>query len=223
MSAARSSCRGACRSSPPASLPRTTAPPSAPGRASPACHRDRPVPRRLARRRGLVAARLPHQRPARRGRGVGHAPPRPREPRPSGGKRPDFAGAGAATLGLAGVVFALIEGPAEGLVAVRDPRGLVGVGRARRVPVHRVRREVARSSRSTSSGRGSSAGPTCTTFAVYAGARCCALPPRLELQTVLGYSALAAGAATAPDHGADAVSLGPRRTTRRSASARASR
>ena len=33
--------------------------------------RDRAVPRRLARRRGLVAARLPHQRPARRGRASG--------------------------------------------------------------------------------------------------------------------------------------------------------
>jgi len=33
---------------------------------------------------------------------------------PHAGKRPDFAGAAAATLGLTGVVFALIQGPAHG-------------------------------------------------------------------------------------------------------------
>ena len=43
--------------------------------------RDRPVPRRLARRRGDVAIDLPHQRAPRDRRGDDRVPPRPREPR----------------------------------------------------------------------------------------------------------------------------------------------
>ncbi len=43
--------------------------------------RDRPVPRRLARRRGDVAIDLPHQRAPRHRRGDDRVPPRPREPR----------------------------------------------------------------------------------------------------------------------------------------------
>jgi MFS family permease len=52
---------------------------------------------------------------------------------PQAGKRPDFAGAGAATLGLAGVVFALIQGPAHGWSPLVILAGLVGLVASRSV------------------------------------------------------------------------------------------
>src|SRR5947207_6547828 len=46
---------------------------------------------------------------------------------PQAGKRPDFAGAATATLGLAGVVYALIQGPAPGWSPFVVFAGLVGL------------------------------------------------------------------------------------------------
>jgi EmrB/QacA subfamily drug resistance transporter len=116
---------------------------------------------------------------------------------PEAGRRPDFAGAAATTLGLAGVVFALIQGPAEGwspgVVAV----GILGAGALVAFPL--VERRVSSplvpldifKSRQFSGANG-------TTFVVYAGLGVALFLVVVEMQTVLGYSALQAGSATLP-------------------------
>jgi EmrB/QacA subfamily drug resistance transporter len=116
---------------------------------------------------------------------------------PQAGKRPDFAGAATATLGLAGLVFALIQGPAHGwspFVIVAGVLGAIGLVAfpfvERRVSSPLVPLEIFRS-RQFSGANG-------TTFVVYAALGVALFLVVVELQTVLGYSALAAGTATLP-------------------------
>jgi EmrB/QacA subfamily drug resistance transporter len=116
---------------------------------------------------------------------------------PMAGRRPDFAGAMTATLGLAGVVFALIQGPADGWTPSIVGIGLVGAGALiafpfveRRVESPLVPLDIFKS-RQFSGANG-------TTFVVYAGLGVALFLVVVEMQTVLGYSALAAGAATLP-------------------------
>ena len=85
-------------------------------------HGHRATGGRLPHRRRLVAVDLPHQHPARRGRPAGCRPATsPSRVTRSAGRRVDVAGAALATLALAGISYALIEGPSVG-VLVR-PRG----------------------------------------------------------------------------------------------------
>jgi EmrB/QacA subfamily drug resistance transporter len=116
---------------------------------------------------------------------------------PEAGRRPDFRGAIAVTIGFAGVVFALIEGPSNGwspavlTAAAVGTLGLVAfpfVELAERNPL--VPLEIFRSRQFT--------GANLTTFAVYAGLGTATFLLVLELQTVLGYSAIEAGSALLP-------------------------
>jgi EmrB/QacA subfamily drug resistance transporter len=116
---------------------------------------------------------------------------------PQAGRRPDFAGAGTVTLGLTGVVFALIQGPAHGWSPGVIAAGVVGAIALvawpfveRRVSSPLVPLEIFRS-RQFSGANG-------TTFVVYAGLGVALFLVVVEMQTVLGYSALAAGTATLP-------------------------
>ena len=111
--------------------------------------------------------------------------------------RPDLAGALAATVGLAGVVFALIEGPVDGASA----RVLVsgGVGVAALIAFPFVERRTAQPLVPLSIFRDPQfTGANATTIAVYAAFGGALFLLVLELQQVLGYSALAAGAALLP-------------------------
>ena len=116
---------------------------------------------------------------------------------PQAGERPDFFGAATATLGLAGVVFALIQGPAEGWSPFVILAGLVGAAALVAFPFVelRVRSPLVPldifNSRQFSGANG-------TTFVVYAALGVALFLVVVELQTVLDYSALAAGAATIP-------------------------
>jgi len=116
---------------------------------------------------------------------------------PQAGRRPDFAGAATATFGLAGVVFALIQGPAEGWSPGIVAAGVLGAAALiafpfveRRVASPLVPLEIFKS-RQFSGANG-------TTFVVYAGLGVALFLVVVEMQTVLGYSALQAGTATLP-------------------------
>jgi EmrB/QacA subfamily drug resistance transporter len=116
---------------------------------------------------------------------------------PHAGKRPDFAGAATATLGLAGLVFALIQGPAHGWSPFVVVAGVVGVTALVAFPFVELRvasplvpLEIFKS-RQFSGANG-------TTFVVYAALGVALFLVVVELQTSLGYSALAAGTATLP-------------------------
>jgi EmrB/QacA subfamily drug resistance transporter len=116
---------------------------------------------------------------------------------PQAGKRPDFVGAAAATLGLTGVVFALIQGPAHGWSPFVVLAGLVGLAALVAFPFIEMRvtsplvpLEIFKS-RQFSGANG-------TTFVVYAALGVALFLVVVELQTVLGYSALEAGTATLP-------------------------
>ena len=116
---------------------------------------------------------------------------------PGAGTRPDFAGAAATTLGLAGVVFALIQGPAHGWSPFVIVAAIVGAAALvafpfieSRVGAPLVPLEIFRS-RQFSGANG-------TTFVVYAALGVALFLVVVELQTVLGYSALEAGTATLP-------------------------
>jgi EmrB/QacA subfamily drug resistance transporter len=116
---------------------------------------------------------------------------------PHAGKRPDFAGAATATIGLAGVVFALIQGPADGWSPLVIGAGIVGAAALVAFPFIelRVRSPLVPlgifKSRQFSGANG-------TTFVVYAALGVALFLVVVEMQTVLGYSALQAGAATLP-------------------------
>ncbi len=116
---------------------------------------------------------------------------------PHAGKRPDFAGAATATIGLAGVVFALIQGPADGWSPLVIAAGIVGAAALVAFPFIelRVRSPLVPlgifKSRQFSGANG-------TTFVVYAALGVALFLVVVEMQTVLGYSALQAGAATLP-------------------------
>jgi EmrB/QacA subfamily drug resistance transporter len=116
---------------------------------------------------------------------------------PDASHRPDLAGALAATVGLAGVVFALIEWPADGASPLVVLSGVVGVAALVAFPfIERTRAQplvplgIFRDPQFT--------GANATTIAVYAAFGGALFLLVLELQQVLGYSALAAGAALLP-------------------------
>ncbi|HMF03933.1 MAG TPA: DHA2 family efflux MFS transporter permease subunit, partial [Acidimicrobiia bacterium] len=116
---------------------------------------------------------------------------------PQAGKHPDFLGAATVTLGLTGVVFALIQGPAHGWSPFVILAGVVGAAALTAFPFIEMRvhsplvpLEIFKS-RQFSGANG-------TTFVVYAALGVALFLVVVELQTVLGYSALAAGAATIP-------------------------
>ena len=116
---------------------------------------------------------------------------------PQAGKRPDFAGAATATVGLAGLVFALIQGPAHGWSPFVVVTGVVGLAALVAFPVVElgvasplVPLEIFKS-RQFSGANG-------TTFVVYAALGVALFLVVVELQTSLGYSALEAGTATLP-------------------------
>jgi EmrB/QacA subfamily drug resistance transporter len=116
---------------------------------------------------------------------------------PQAGTRPDFAGAGAATLGLAGVVFALIQGPAHGWSPFVILAGLVGLVALVAFPFIEMRVKSPLVPLDIFKSRQFS-GANGTTFVVYAALGVALFLVVVELQTVLDYSALAAGAATIP-------------------------
>ena len=112
---------------------------------------------------------------------------------PSAPRRPDLVGAGLATIGLGGVVYALIErsGPLVAAAAVAGVAALVAfpiVERRRAQPL--VPLSIFRSRQFV--------GANLTTLAVYAALSGALFFVALDLQTVLGYSALEAGAAMLP-------------------------
>lgn len=111
--------------------------------------------------------------------------------------RPDLAGAACVTVGLAAVIYALIEAPSRGwspptvVAAVVGVAGLVAfplVERRARHPLLPL--GMFRSAQFT--------GANLTTFAVYAGLGGALFLLSLQLQQTLGYSALQAGLATIP-------------------------
>ena len=113
-----------------------------------------------------------------------------------GGKL-DLAGATAASVGLAGVVFALIEGSAEGVSARVALAAVVGVGALLAFPLVERRHaeplvplELFRSRQFT--------GANATTFAVYGAFAGALFLFVVLLQQGLGYSALEAGASLLP-------------------------
>ncbi|HEX2192690.1 MAG TPA: MFS transporter [Acidimicrobiales bacterium] len=121
--------------------------------------------------------------------------PESRDPEATG--RPDLLGALTATVGLAGVVFALIEWSAQGLSVPVVLSGSVGV--AALVAFPRVERDRAHPLVPLAIFRDSQfSGANATTLAVYAAFGGALFLLVLELQEVLGYSALSAGAALLP-------------------------
>ena len=112
--------------------------------------------------------------------------------------RLDVPGAITVTLGLAGVVYALIEGPVRGFETPAIAfAGVAGVALLvafveieRRSPAPMVPLSLFRSRRFT--------GANLTTFTVYAALGVGFFFVSLQLQTLLGYSALEAGAASLP-------------------------
>ena len=140
---------------------------------------------------------------------------------PQAGKRPDFAGAVAATLGLTGVVFALIQGPAHGWSPFVILAGLVGLAALVAFPFIEMRVTSPLVPLGIFRSRQFS-GANVTTFVVYAALGVALFLVVVELQTVLGYSAIEAGSATLPITVLMLV-LSPGPDGWRSASARASR
>ena len=118
------------------------------------------------------------------------------ETRDDEARRPDLAGAAAVTVGIAGLTYALIEGPARGgfvpvLAGVVGALGLAAfVAVERRVASPMLPLELFRSSQFT--------GANLTTIAVYFGLGGAIFLLVLHLQLALGYSALRAGASLLP-------------------------
>ena len=110
---------------------------------------------------------------------------------------PDYLGAGTATVGLAGVVFALIEGPKEGWPAGIVLAGVIGVAALIAFPLIEQRRRHPLVPLGIFRSRQFS-GANLTTFAVYAGLGVATFLLVLQLQTVLDYSAIEAGSALLP-------------------------
>src|SRR5215210_2274987 len=116
---------------------------------------------------------------------------------PDAAHRPDLAGALAATVGLAGVVFALIEWPADGASARVIVSSVVGLAALVAFPF--VERSRAQPLVPLSIFRDPQfVGANATTLAVYAAFGGALFLLVLELQQVLDYSALGAGAALLP-------------------------
>jgi EmrB/QacA subfamily drug resistance transporter len=111
--------------------------------------------------------------------------------------RPDLGGALSSTLGLAGIVFALIQGQAQGWTAVPIVAGAIGVAAIIAFPIIEHRQRVPllplvlfRSAQF--------AGANFTTLTVYGALSGALFLLTLQLQLSMGYSALAAGLATLP-------------------------
>ncbi|MGH9039436.1 MAG: MFS transporter [Acidimicrobiia bacterium] len=123
---------------------------------------------------------------------VRHVP----ETRAAGAHTPDLAGAAAVTAGIAGLTYALIEGPARGgvLPAAAGVIGLLGLvaflAIERRVANPMLPLDLFRSPQFT--------GANLTTFAVYFGLGGAIFLLVLHLQLSLGYPALQAGASLLP-------------------------
>jgi EmrB/QacA subfamily drug resistance transporter len=123
---------------------------------------------------------------------VRHVP----ESRAPGAGRPDLAGAAAVTVGIAGVTYALIEGPAQGGV-VPVAAGVVGA-LALLVFLAVERREAAPMLPLTLFRSSQFTGANLTTFAVYFGLGGAIFLLVLHLQLSLGYPALRAGGSLLP-------------------------
>ncbi len=115
----------------------------------------------------------------------------------AGAGRLDLAGAAAVTLGLAGVVFALIEGTVEGASSVVVAAGVVGVGALFAFPV--IERGTAHPLVPLGLFRSRQfSGANATTLAVYGAFAGALFLFVVHLQQGLGYSALEAGSAMLP-------------------------
>jgi EmrB/QacA subfamily drug resistance transporter len=122
--------------------------------------------------------------------------PETRDPDASG--RLDYLGAAVVTLGLAGVVFALIEGPERGFSSpVIVTFGIAGMAFLALFPFVE-RRASAPMAPLEIFRRRQFVGANVTTLCVYGALGGAFVFVMLELQTVMGYSALEAGAAFAP-------------------------
>ncbi|MGH9031043.1 MAG: DHA2 family efflux MFS transporter permease subunit, partial [Acidimicrobiia bacterium] len=116
---------------------------------------------------------------------------------PGAGTRPDYAGAITATIGLGGIVFALIEGPAHGWSGPVMVAGALGVlALVAFVPIE-LRQEHPLLPLGIFRSRQFS-GANLTTFVVYGALGTATFLIVLELQTVMGYSAIEAGSALLP-------------------------
>jgi EmrB/QacA subfamily drug resistance transporter len=109
----------------------------------------------------------------------------------------DYAGALSISIGLAGLVYALIEGPVTHFGPLEIGAGVVGVAALVAFPLIESRRsnpmvplEIFRSSQFT--------GANLTTFAVYGALSAAAFILVVHLQRDLGYSALSSGLAFLP-------------------------
>ncbi len=112
---------------------------------------------------------------------------------PAAPRRPDLAGAALATVGLGGVVYALIERTGPGVAAA----AIVGVAALVAFPL--VERRKAQPLLPLAIFRSRQfVGANLTTLAVYAALSGALFFVALDLQLVLGYSALEAGAAMLP-------------------------
>jgi predicted MFS family arabinose efflux permease len=116
---------------------------------------------------------------------------------PEAGRRPDYTGAIAATTGLGGVVYALIEGPAHGWTPPVIVAGVLGVlALVAFVPIELRQAHpllplgIFRSRQFT--------GANLTTLAVYGGLGTATFLLVVMLQTVMGYSAIEAGSSLLP-------------------------
>jgi EmrB/QacA subfamily drug resistance transporter len=116
---------------------------------------------------------------------------------PNATGRPDYIGAGTVTVGLAGVVYALIEGPKEDWAAGIVLAGVIGIVALIAFPIIEHRRRHPLVPLGIFRSRQFS-GANLTTFAVYAGLGVATFLLVLQLQTVLGYSAIEAGSALLP-------------------------
>ena len=118
-----------------------------------------------------------------------------RDPAATG--RPDLAGAACVTLGLSGVVYALIEGPSRGWTPGTVGALVVGIVGLVAFPLVERRRPAALLPPALFRSLQFS-GANLTTFAVYAALTGGQFLLTLQLQQNMGYSALAAGLATLP-------------------------
>jgi MFS family permease len=111
--------------------------------------------------------------------------------------RPDLAGAASVTLGLAGVIFALIEVPSRGWSALTVAAAIIGATALLGFPVVE-RRQVAPLIPLTLFRSPQFTGANLVTLTVYTALGGALFLLSLQLQQSLGYSALDAGLATLP-------------------------
>jgi EmrB/QacA subfamily drug resistance transporter len=124
---------------------------------------------------------------------VRHVPESPTEP----GRRVDVAGGVAATVAVAGVVFALIQGPAHGWGGLVVPAGLIGI-LAGAIFFQVERRASHPLLPLRLFGIRQFTGTNAVTLVVYFALGGAFFLATLQLQTVVGYSATAAGLAWLP-------------------------